>query len=305
MNQSCDIEALLDTANLLLVRPDPAFADKATAQAYEPDNALVGVLVRGPANDGGASGPGRDDALRRVRADLEYLIANGPVIAAEIGPMLDASRAIELKTAHVANLAELLTRVTNRFAHGDAVTRRALTVPSLRGDVPRREEPAATGGKVLPVAVLHRLIETTRTQLRLLTTTRDAQAAPTHDQVMLQTATGALRYTLPLSLDDTYSSTEVSEILSPTGKGHRTIAQNRRRANELLGVKVGSRYLGIRNSRSAQPSTRSAPWSRTPIARWSATPIRGGRSTGGFPETRDSTVCAPSTFSRSMSCPSG
>lgn len=243
MNQSCDIEALLDTADLLLVQPDPAFADEASVQVDEPDNPLVGVLVRGRACDRTAGGPGPDDALRRIQADLEYLIANRPVIVADIGPILDASRAIELKTAHAANLAELLIQIRNRLVHGDAAITRTLAVPSKRGDIPWREEKLAkTGDHALPEAVLDSLIETARTQLRLLTTIRDAQAVPAHDQVMLQTTTGALRYTLPLSLDDTYSSTEVSEILSPTGKGHRTIAQNRRRANELLGVKIGSRY---------------------------------------------------------------
>lgn len=94
----------------------------------------------------------------------------------------------------------------------------------------------------LTVSLLDQLIDVARAQLALLEKLRDAQPTSAHEQVELETATGPLPYTLPLSLDDTYSSTEVSEILSPTGKGHRTIAQNRRHANELLGVKIGNRY---------------------------------------------------------------
>jgi hypothetical protein len=241
VDQSRDLGVQLNTANLFLVRPDPEFADEQSDQPDERDSGFVGVVVRGPARDKRASGPSVGDSFRRVQADLEYLIADGPVIAAEISPMLDTSRAIELKAAHVSNLSELLVHVRNRLTHGEGAIANALAVPHPRWDVVRGEE-FAEDNAVLPVALLDRLIETARAQLSLLTKIREAQTASAREQVTLQTATGPLQYTLPLSLDDTYSSTEVSEILSPTGKGHRTIAQNRRRANELLGVKIGSRY---------------------------------------------------------------
>ena len=63
-----------------------------------------------------------------------------------------------------------------------------------------------------------------------------AQTGPL--QVTLDTPTGALDYTLPISLDDTYSSAEVSKALSPSGKAHRSIAQNRRRTNKLLALPI-------------------------------------------------------------------
>ena len=68
-----------------------------------------------------------------------------------------------------------------------------------------------------------------------------AHAGPT--QVTLDTPTGAVEYTLPLSLDETYSSARVSEILSPSGKPHRSIAQHRRGSSRLLGIQIGdNRY---------------------------------------------------------------
>ncbi len=141
-----------------------------------------------------------------------------------------------MKPAH--DLGMHVGIVTNRLAVGEDATAGASAVQ-------RREEAreaVAEGGVALTVSLLDELIEAVRAQLGLLTRLRDAQTASGHEQVTLQTATGPLQYTLPLSVNDTYSSTEVSEILSPTGKGHRTIAQNRRRTNELLGVKIGSRY---------------------------------------------------------------
>lgn len=64
----------------------------------------------------------------------------------------------------------------------------------------------------------------------------------TRTQVTLHSATGDFIYGLPMSVNDTFSSSEVGEILSPTGKGLRTIAKKRRDANMLLGVKVGNQY---------------------------------------------------------------
>lgn len=61
-------------------------------------------------------------------------------------------------------------------------------------------------------------------------------------QVQLDSPTGQFTYDLPLSVDETFSASEVGVILSPTGKGLRTIAKQRRDANDLLGVKVGNQY---------------------------------------------------------------
>ena len=80
--------------------------------------------------------------------------------------------------------------------------------------------------------------------------------------------------TLPLSRDDTYRSTAVSKILSPTGKGHRSIAQHRRRANELLGLKIGNQYRYPKFQ--IDPLRHEIrPSSPTPIDAWNATPIHG------------------------------
>jgi hypothetical protein len=91
--------------------------------------------------------------------------------------------------------------------------------------------------------VLDALIESTRAQLILLYKARSANAAALREHVLLETPHGSLAYTLPFSRGDTYDSATVGRILSPTGKTHRSIAQHRRRANELLGVKVGNQYL--------------------------------------------------------------
>jgi len=48
---------------------------------------------------------------------------------------------------------------------------------------------------------------------------------------------------LPISLSrDTLTSMQVSEILSPQGKPNRALANNKRRSNQLLGLKVGNSY---------------------------------------------------------------
>jgi hypothetical protein len=61
--------------------------------------------------------------------------------------------------------------------------------------------------------------------------------------VELETATGNLTYESPLSLPgDTISSMEVSEILSPSGSVNRALANAKRKAHQLLGLKVGNQY---------------------------------------------------------------
>ncbi|WP_428338664.1 hypothetical protein [Mycobacterium sp.] len=229
----------LDSGGLYFVQPDPERTGE------QPDDqsgsALVGLVVRGPAS---ADRPGvgdRDASLRRIQADVKHLIGEGPVVTTELSAILEPGQAAQLKTAHLANVDELLTKVRNLLAHDNSPFSRAMVLHGPRGDIAHHAV-AAEEGRSSSVALLDSMIETARAQLRLLIEFRDTQAAPAHEDVAVQTATGPFRYRLPLSLDDTFSSTEASTILSPTGKPHRTIAQNRRRANELLGVKIGNRY---------------------------------------------------------------
>jgi hypothetical protein len=89
------------------------------------------------------------------------------------------------------------------------------------------------------------LIENEEARLKLLQKIRglDRRQQDPPTQVVLTSATGDFTYELPMPIDETLSSSEVGEILSPTGKGLRTIAKQRRDANELLAVKIGrNRY---------------------------------------------------------------
>lgn len=99
------------------------------------------------------------------------------------------------------------------------------------------EEPALE-----PEALYESLMESAATQVELLGQFKQATEATRRESVSLATPTGELKYTLPLSRDDTYSSTDVGKILSPTGQPHRSIAKNRRQANELLGIKIANKY---------------------------------------------------------------
>lgn len=63
------------------------------------------------------------------------------------------------------------------------------------------------------------------------------------DTVELETATGTMAYALPLSLDrDTIGSIEVSQILSTSDKPNRALANTKRKAHQLLGIKVSNQY---------------------------------------------------------------
>jgi hypothetical protein len=57
-------------------------------------------------------------------------------------------------------------------------------------------------------------------------------------QVLLDAPTGPVAYQLPLSIDETYSSTQVSKFLSPSGTGDHDMVQNQRRSNKLLGLPI-------------------------------------------------------------------
>ena len=65
-----------------------------------------------------------------------------------------------------------------------------------------------------------------------------AAADSTPRRVILDTPTGTVKYTLPISLDETYTSTEVNRSLSGSGKAHRSIAERERRSNRLLAIKI-------------------------------------------------------------------
>jgi hypothetical protein len=136
-----------------------------------------------------------------------------------------------------------MTSASDRLAHPEPARTSGMAVDSSGQLV--YTKPAADINEDLaavPLPMLDKLIEATATQLRILRQLRAASENLRREHVTLQTPTGALEYALPLSLDDTYSSAAVSKILSPTGKGHRSIAQHRRRSHDLLGIKIGNQY---------------------------------------------------------------
>ncbi len=107
------------------------------------------------------------------------------------------------------------------------------------------EQPGAVSGEQaapVPVELLNQLAAVVEEQQGILRKIEAATAFSQRERVTLTTATGELEYTLPFAPDETYSPGAVSAILSPSGKPHRSIAQDRRRAHELLGVKIGNQY---------------------------------------------------------------
>lgn len=105
--------------------------------------------------------------------------------------------------------------------------------------------PVATTAASASAVLLDSLIENEEARLKVLQKIRslDRRQQDPPTLVELTSATGDFTYELPMPIDETLSSPEVGEILSPTGKGLRTIAKQRRDANELLGVKIGrNRY---------------------------------------------------------------
>ncbi len=104
---------------------------------------------------------------------------------------------------------------------------------------PALEELTASGDQAAVIGgALGSLTALAEAQLRILEQVDAATAQIRPLQVTLDTPTGTLDYKLPISLEDTYSSAEVSKVLSPSGKGHRSIAQNRRRSNKLLAIPI-------------------------------------------------------------------
>lgn len=94
----------------------------------------------------------------------------------------------------------------------------------------------------VPVELLTQLAAVVEVQRGILREIGAAAGLSQRERVTLPTATGTLEYTLPFEPEETYSPGAVSAILSPSGKPHRSIAQDRRRAHELLGVKIGNQY---------------------------------------------------------------
>jgi hypothetical protein len=230
---------------LFLVVPDSFIADEPAERGGAEGGGLVGVVVRGALQTERGRSELTGQSHARLLADLQQLIASGSVIAAEITDRAEDAGGAPLPP-QLRMLNDSLVAIRNRLVHGP-----------LRGDDVGNELRAITDLPLLytaagenldheagevSLAVLDTLIETAQTQLMLLRHIRASSASARRERVTLQTPTGPLEYTLPLSRDDTYSSTAVSKILSPTGKGHRSIAQHRRRANELLGLKIGNQY---------------------------------------------------------------
>jgi hypothetical protein len=80
-------------------------------------------------------------------------------------------------------------------------------------------------------------------QLRLLAELDSAAAEPDHPRIRLQSPTGSVDYQMPIGVEETYSPAQVGELLSPSGKGHRSLAQNRRQSNKLLAIQIdGQQY---------------------------------------------------------------
>jgi hypothetical protein len=81
------------------------------------------------------------------------------------------------------------------------------------------------------------------TQLRLLAELDSAAAEADHPRVRLESPTGSVDYQMPIGVEETYSPGQVGELLSPSGKGHRSLAQNRRQSNKLLAIQIdGQQY---------------------------------------------------------------
>ena len=229
---------------LFLVRPRRPAGDKSSPRGDAGSSELVGVLVRGtPETEHGRSGLSRQ-SYEQLSADLEHWIATVPMIATEITDRPDDVGGAALPP-QLRMVNDWLVGIRNQLAHQpgaidlDAELRAVREL--ARFNTNAGDDAEQPSGEV-SLAVLDTLIETTQTQLMLLRHIRESSATSRRERVTLQTPTGALEYTLPFSRDDTYSSAAVSKILSPTGKGHRSIAQHRRRANELLGLKIGNQY---------------------------------------------------------------
>jgi hypothetical protein len=257
---------------LLVMAPENAGdADILASVERAAGASVVGVIVREGRDFAGEESDERGLQAARLRDGLLFLTNEGRRTAVEI-KVLATKPGEGDDEPHTQSLTELWKALRNDAVHG---TRGLLThgrlvaaVNILAGDepaAPRADQEVTAALSSLPLVMnwealtdkpttkvntaphnahlLDALIESTRAQLILLNQMRSATAAAHREQVELDTPRGPVAYTLPFSRSDTYDSAAVGEILSPTGKTHRSIAQHRRRANELLGVKVGNQYL--------------------------------------------------------------
>lgn len=116
------------------------------------------------------------------------------------------------------------------------------------------EPPQDESNPVMAAELLEAMIEEARRHLDYLVALRDYQPNPSPSSgddsstsaedatVILDTPTGPIEYVLPFSAHESYGAAELSKILSPTDRPHRSLVQSRRKSNELLGVLVGNQY---------------------------------------------------------------
>jgi hypothetical protein len=122
---------------------------------------------------------------------------------------------------------------------GVEVDEGVVTIRLAGGASLRRVAPVDPGvAAAVPIELLGKLAAVTAASLSVMQEIAVAASRSQPAHVTLETPTGALEYTLPISLEETYSAADVSKVLSPTGKPHRSIAQQRRRSNQLLGIKI-------------------------------------------------------------------
>ena len=196
-----------------------------------------------------------------------------------------------------------MTSASDRLAHPDQPAPAGWQSTALvSSSTPKPAADINEDLAAVPLPMLDKLIEATATQLRILRQLRAASENLRREHVTLQTPTGALEYALPLSLDDTYGSAAVSKILSPTGKGHRSIAKQRRRSHDLLGIKIGNQYRYPKFQIDAD-DTKSDRSSHTRTVGLKVMPIRGAPWIGGTAKTKRWTTAGPWTWSTAVNSP--
>jgi hypothetical protein len=203
----------------------------------------------------------------RHRAELILAVDLPGVASSDIDVIVDGN-VLEIKALRGAPTYEGAEPFLDERLHGE-LRRRLLLAPGLDADrlnfelengvlivripVGTTEAPPGYGlvdevqalveeSAADSVVLFDTLIESAEAQVGLLQELKRAAGESRRETVSLTTPTGVVEYTLPLSHDETYGSTEVGEILSPTEKAHRSTAQNRRQSHELLGVKISNKY---------------------------------------------------------------
>jgi hypothetical protein len=239
MGRSQDARPELASDRLFIVVPKILIDEEITDGGHRAGG-LVGLILRAgedkPGEEPGLASP----AYTQILEDLNRWLSDSRALTAEIGAETKEVAASGV-APHVQTINYWVKTLRDRLAHRGDVRRDDFgeyleTVVGHARDIDTTDD----FPKPESLTALDALIESTQAQLRVM---RSANAAAHREQVTLQTASGPLVYTLPFSRADTYDSATVGRILSPTGKTHRSIAQHRRRAHELLGIKVGNQYL--------------------------------------------------------------